>query len=446
MRFSRVIGAFVLFLSSVCWSVSDIPLSSYSDPEFKIMPDFLAKSGLRLPDTQSHQQPDQQFYTLNLLVLETQLTAQVKTSVIGEQIIEIDLANLHHRKAQLPEDSTFLDKLLSMLALSHSFVRMEFNPTTQTATINSGAQVVETVVITKNTPRNDLPLLLEDEAAEQVFHAVDCARNMEDTMTEVHPCHNGFIQFSGHNHLIFEPLPEYQPAPTNLSTYETSSSLQFPLNGTIQVVLTLNPDGRISAGNAYSAEPEINTWGRKKKKGGGQKAERTGNGKPTQRPQTIYWSGGTSSSGTTSGGSGGRPPNDPHRNPDKPSKDAVSFDEEEEEEEVLKWAMGFEWPDGDKEAHLKSLPKKTRARYLREQRDSGYDTHSSLETLDLPEASIHIPHPKDKRSQWGDGDLRGSDQRSRLNKDYVKDGQSQKDWDNSEKDWDNSEKDWDNSE
>ena len=421
MRFSRTIGTSAMFLSAVCWSFSDasMPYFPSVDAQFKasLLHSQLSGGVLSVKNTSSLS------YPLNLQVFGIQVVVQVSMPSIEEQILEIDLTGLRQQKDLSLRASTHLEKLLSLLSEQHSTAQMHFTPASQKAKISSGKFVVETEVTIKDTERNDLPMLLEEDALRQLFLAVECAQSVNNlTEGEIYPCHSGSLVYMTNNQLMFELRPEYQSVPASLPTYQTDSSLQFSLNATTRVVLTLNSDGTIYKGDAYFSEIDMDSGTprtvSKKKKGNRGSKSGSGHRGSSQKVVLFYVGAGPGCHGNNSppgsAGAGGKPPEKPNQKLDKTPASAVIIDddedkeksEEQEQQDNSNWGLNFQWPDDE----------------------SGYSgSDDTLKNIGDREP-VHSQNP---RSQWGNGEIRSSDQRSRANKDYVNDGRRLKDSDQS---------------
>ena len=469
MRFSRTLCTPALFLSAACWSYSGVPLP-YIPVAYMGLKSSLGEtieprarysrySKLRgnPPSDSDH---TSQSYPLYLQVFGIEVVAQVTVPVTGEQFIAFDLTELYQRGSLVSQassqldssqldssqlDSSQLEKLLSLLALKHPVIEIQFDPATQKAAISSGTSVLETEIIIKNNPRNDLPLLLEEDATRQMALAVECAQTAESLPEGVlYPCYSGFLENMGDGRLTFEPMPEYQPHPARLDTYPSDVSIQFALNTTTGIALTLNTNGTIYRGDTYSSETDTSSLSPREATSGkkGRKSGKGGGNHESSTKTVLYFS--SSSVGKSTGnpgavgGSGGEPPDDPNRKLNKPPASPVLFSNDDEESEkkkrtdTLKWVLGFEWPNDEKEEFLSSLSTEERKAVQGTESQASENGSQSLEQFaeeELPSATL----PKKNRSQWGDGELRSSDQRSRgkANKDYVEDGRQQKIWDSS---------------
>ena len=451
MRFGLVLCTPALFLTSVCWSGVDIPMPYLPsvDAAFKSylkdIPDVAAVLSPQSKNVTSNVAGKPQSYPLSLQVFGTSVIAQITIPATGEQLAEIDLTDLRHRKKLSSQASTHLEKLLSLLALIHPNVQIHFDASTQTATLYSGSSVIETEVITKDTTRDDLPVLLEEDAVKQMFLAVECAQAAgELSNIDMYSCYSGSLQYQRNGRLTFEARPEYLPAPAPLETYQTDGALQFPLNVTTQVVLTLNNNGSIAWGDTYSfsidmssGTPRVAPQGQSNK--GGKKGGRKGT---SPKRTVIFYIGAGSgsekrSSQANAGGAGGEPPEDPNNGQDKTPAGPVFFPEFGENEEKrkkniedLKWALGLQWPKDKKRQFIRSLSREERRAILgtdsseEDNDDSGYDgSHESLQELDDVDALFTYPKG---RSQWGSGELRSAGQKSRSNTDYVNNGRNLK--------------------
>lgn len=446
MRFSRTLGTSAMFLSAVCWSFSDTPIfylpsvDAELKPALRKVPETAAMLTPLREKVASDLNHSSHSYPLHLQLFGAQVVATITVPAIGEQLIEIDLTHLHHQKKLSSKATTHLEKLLSLLARKHSSVRIHFEVTTQTITMFSGTSVIETEVMAKDTARDDLPVLLEEDAVKQMFLAVECAETAGLlSEVEIHSCYSGSIQYLKDDRLTFELKPEYLSIPASLETYQTDSSLQFPLNATTQVVLILNNNGTIAWGDTYSLDTDTSSGTpRTASPNKGKKSKNKKNFGGASKKTVLFCfgvgSGSQGMAGAVSGAGGGEPPEDPNWQPDrKPSSPVIfSDDDEEENSDEATWFWRLMRSD-EREDYLESLSSDERTAFLKslaanqQGHESGYISSEPLDDYDSDE--LHLP--KGHKSQWGDGDRGKTDQRSRANKDYVRDGQHQKLWDSS---------------
>lgn len=453
MRFGCAIGTFALISSSVCWSFPDSLLSSstFSGLELKAPLEIPFESTFRLPELlngDAIQLKDEYSYKINLRVFDTQVTAQINNTNNLEQTTKVELPSLRHRRDLQSAAQTFLESLLALLASRGNTAEIRYDLDTRNTIITTGKQTIETTVTPKHSTRNDLPLLLENDAVKQLFYAVECALAFEGFPEGDYPCQRGLVNLSGSNRTTFAARSEYEPVPTSLYTEEYPLSVQFPFNDTTQIVLTLNSDNTIASGETYSKEPEINTLnkGRNKKSnhGHGDRAKKTTDNASSSVSSLViglfYYS---RNSGFSGGSGDGNDPEKPNKELDRTPSDKISFDDDDKEEdkgreEALIRSLRFEWPAEEKALFWNSLSSTEKQEY--EQYlgpgdeylvDSGIDSSSSNEYPDEDDFNAQPTHIQSLMSQYSDGSgPNSSGQKNKMHKGYVGDGRRQKAWDN----------------
>ena len=338
MYFCRLLSMLILALfSSLSWSVSDVlPVSSGYDAltHRSAIESERDKFRIQLPKIQETD-PNllRHTYPVSLKVAGVPVEAKQEIFEGGLQVLHFDLSRIQKINdiSELPLSE--FQQLIFMLSRSSKTAVMRFYPLAQIAEIETNHLRIETELPEEELIRKDLPELLGTKAAHQLLLAVKCALNSMPVTGTTAACHGGVLEKLDENHLFFEASPHYSYSSEWQLQANSSESVELMLNGTTQLILTLDSHGFIVKGDVINSEEPSDMMEEKsddqQQDSPGEKDQGSSDDKSNDKGKdsTPPPPGANDASGGAGGDGGGKEP------PQQPSSSGVNDEEEEEEED-----------------------------------------------------------------------------------------------------------------